>query len=320
MDRNSADLGWSDEQWSRANKVVQEEAQKARVAAQFLPSVVHPDAVAVAVPNHALTYRRAAPMDPRRRMLVDANPTTHFTSLAVNVVLTSQEGCDPEQASALIQLKRAANLIARAEDALLLRGQAGPRALVGVGRLPAVFEVGMGARQPGLLADPDEPPRNYGRRVQVNPGPDGRTLAARIITATSRLEARGHNRPFACILGNTLYDRLHDPTASMILPRDRVAPALEGPILRSSTLPAEQGIVVALGGSPIEIVVSSELHVKFLQVTTEPRYVLRVSERLALRVTEWNAIAALHPGAPEADDFEVEYDQEDEHAEPHEHQ
>jgi hypothetical protein len=73
-------------------------------------------------------------------------------------------------------------------------------------------------------------------------------------------------------------------------------PVLEGPLLRSSTLPADQGIVVALGGSPMEIVVSSELHVRFLQITTEPRYVLRVSERVALRVTDWTAIAALHPG------------------------
>ncbi len=81
----------------------------------------------------------------------------------------------------------------------------------------------------------------------------------------------------------------------MILPRDRVVPFLNGPLLRSSTLPADHGAVVALGGSPMEMVVSSELHVRFLQITPEPRFIFRVSERIALRVTDWSAVVVLHP-------------------------
>jgi len=295
MDRNLADLGWSDEQWSRASKTVQQEAQRARVAGQFLPSTVHPDATATAVPNQGLFYDRPGRLPPEQRMVVDHNPTTFFTSLAVNVVLTSQEAADPEMATALIQLRRAANLIARLEDALLFRGQREEGATPpGVGTLPAVFEVGMGGAQPGLLALAGDTPLNVGRRIPVPAGADGQELAANIIAAIGLLEERGHNRPFACVLGQQLYTDLHSPTDSMVMPRDRVVPALEGPLLRSSTLPPDHGIVVALGGSPIEIVVSSELHVRFLQITTEPRFVLRVSERIALRVTEWNAIAVLH--------------------------
>jgi len=41
--------------------------------------------------------------------------------------------------------------------------------------------------------------------------------------------------------------------------------------------------------------VSSELSVKFLQTTTEPRNVFRVSERIALRVSDWGSIVVLHP-------------------------
>ena len=95
------------------------------------------------------------------------------------------------------------------------------------------------------------------------------------------------------MLGQEFYSRLHDPTDSLVLPRDRVVPFLDGPLLRSSTLARPSGVVVALGGSPIEIVVSSELHVRFLQITTEPRFVFRLSERIALRVTDWSAIAVL---------------------------
>jgi uncharacterized linocin/CFP29 family protein len=306
MDRNTGDLGWSDEQWSRASKLVQQEAQRARVAAQFLPIYVQGDTTATAVPRRLLQYdpTGATAPAPTHRMSVDSDPNISLTSLAVNVFLTSQEANDPEQSAALIELRRAANLIARLEDALLLRGQdkkgADP---AGINFPNRVFTVS-GGGNPGLYSDapptplPTPPPAtNFGARqtLQVPAGSKGPALAAAIIKATTKLEAAGHNRPFACVLGQNLYTELHDPTAAMILPRDRVVPVLEGPLLRSSTLPDDAGIVVALGGSPIEIVVSSELHLRFLQITTDPWFVLRVSERIALRVTDWSAILSLYP-------------------------
>jgi len=292
MDRNTGDLGWSDEQWSRASKLVQQEAQRARVAAQFLPIYVQGDTTATAVPVRAIGLGPNPLPPPPRRILVDNDPTLRLTSLAINVSLTSQEAGDPEQAAALIKLRRAANLIARLEDALIFRGQAGQNQFPpDTGGLTDVLTVWGGGDQPGLLSTAGWV---YAPRAELDPGANGEDLAARIIEAVGRLEAAGHNRPFACVLGQTLYTRLHTPTNAMILPRDRVVPVLEGPLLRSSTLPDAQGVVVALGGAPMEIVVSSELHVRFLQITTEPAFVLRVSERIALRVTDWTAVAALH--------------------------
>jgi hypothetical protein len=64
-------------------------------------------------------------------------------------------------------------------------------------------------------------------------------------------------------------------------------------LLRSSAIGANLGAVMALGGAPIEIVVASDLDVRFLQTTLEPRYVFRVSERVALRLSDPNAIAVL---------------------------
>src|SRR4051794_26614092 len=126
MDRNSGDLGWSDEQWSRANKTVQQEAQKARVAAQFLPTYVQSDTIATAVPLRLLNYDlipgAALPAGTHRRA-VDNRPTPSPTPPAGNLSLPSQEASDPGQAAALIELRRAANLIARLEDALVFRGQ-----------------------------------------------------------------------------------------------------------------------------------------------------------------------------------------------------
>jgi uncharacterized linocin/CFP29 family protein len=306
-----AEVCWTDEQWSRVNKTIQAEAQKARVAAQFLPMVQEPDASAVAVRDLLLGFHLNAPQPPTTRLTVDSTPQTFLTSFGVNVALTSQEMNDPTQSAALVQFRRAANIIARLEDALIFRGQTGPGvAPPGLRQLPPVFDVGNGGAQPGLASGPipNNPPRPWYPRqdVAVLPPvvppqgnmPAGHQLASAIIQSIGELEAAGHNRPFACVLSQDQFDSLHTPTADLVLPRDRVVPFLEGPLLRSSTIAEHLGIVVALGGSPIEIVVSSELHAKFLQVTTEPRYVFRVSERIALRVTDWSAIVVLHPPHP----------------------
>jgi uncharacterized linocin/CFP29 family protein len=45
-------------------------------------------------------------------------------------------------------------------------------------------------------------------------------------------------------------------------------------------------LVVALAGSPIDLVVACDVHLKYIQLSIEPRYVLRVSERFVLRMKQ----------------------------------
>jgi uncharacterized linocin/CFP29 family protein len=300
MDQDSAHVGWSEEQWGRVNRTVQEEAQKARIAAQFLPTSTVTDPTAVAVPDLSLGTNLLAAQDPVRRLQVSYTPGTFLASISVNVALTSREAEDPEQRGALIQFRKAANLIARVEDALIFCGQTGAGLLpVGVAGLPPVVRVSGGGNQPGLAVPPPLGPLWYLPRQDLPLAGGGNDLATQIIAAVGLLEAAGHNRPFACVLSQDLFTELHLPSPSLVLPRDRVVPFLDGgPLLRSSTLPVGQGVVVALGGSPIEIVVAKELKVRYLQTTTEPRHVIRVSERLALRVTEWDSIVVLHKEEP----------------------
>jgi hypothetical protein len=81
----------------------------------------------------------------------------------------------------------------------------------------------------------------------------------------------------------------------VVLALDRVLPFLQGPLLRSSVIAPGYGVVTALAGNPIEIVVASDMAVSYLQTTAEPRYVFRVSERVALRVKDSSAVAVLLP-------------------------
>jgi uncharacterized linocin/CFP29 family protein len=116
-----------------------------------------------------------------------------------------------------------------------------------------------------------------------------------VIEAIQNLEGRGQFGPFNVVLGHRLFTDVTSPLEkSLVLPSDRITPFLNGGLLlRSSTLPADEGVVVAMAGAPVELVIGSDMDVRFLQVTLEPRYVLRVYERFALRVKQLDAICRL---------------------------
>lgn len=122
----------------------------------------------------------------------------------------------------------------------------------------------------------------------------GQHLVHEVSQKIGNLEGEGHFGPFAVVLGQTLFARAQTASAALLLPSDRIIPFLGGgPLLRSSTLPHNEGIVVALGAAPVELVVATDISVGFLQVTTDPLYVFRVFEKIALRVKEKDAIEHL---------------------------
>jgi hypothetical protein len=101
------------------------------------------------------------------------------------------------------------------------------------------------------------------------------------------------------VLGQGLFLLAQTPdVGSLVMPQDRIIPFLGGgPLLRSSTLDALRGytgLVVALGGAPVELVVATDMSLQFLQVTNEPTFIFRVYEKIALRIREPRAIAQLY--------------------------
>ncbi len=100
------------------------------------------------------------------------------------------------------------------------------------------------------------------------------------------------------VLGQQLFLVAQTPDSqSLVLPQDRIIPFLGGgPLLRSSTLDESDGftgVVVALGGAPLELVVASDISLQFLQVSADPAFLFRVSEKIALRIREADAIVQL---------------------------
>jgi len=307
MHNDLVELGWTEEHWHRIGSAVTEEAQKARIAAQMLPMVGPEDGSTVAVPRYALNTRllnpdgypedvaALLPRVPTNRVGVDSNPDLFLTTIAVNVPLRSHEIADSNLNAALGMFRRAANYIARVEDALVFNGRQPNAAPAGIVSLPTIYRVTGDGTLAGLVRPLPGQVRLLQPLLRGAPPPvlDGNAVVTAIIDAIGELDEHGHQGPYACALSQDLFELICTPNGNLVMPRDRVLPFLQGPLLRASALQFGYGVVVALSGNPVELVVASDIGVRYLQTTVEPRYVFRVSERVALRIREEDAIAML---------------------------
>ena len=235
----------------------------------------------------------------------------------MKVFLRGAQVADPELTSALLLFRRAANVLARLEDAIIYNGQQGPslgptphaeekgdvatRRKSGetLAALPRIYNVLGGAAAPGLVdgGQADSVPVPAESNDANDRGRFGDGLVRAVSDAIGRLEARGHPGPFAVTLDQIFYNAVQTPNeGSLVLPQDRILPFLNGgSLLRSSTLPERTGVVVSLGGAPVDLVIATDVSVNFLQVTTDPMFVFRVFEKMALRIKEPEAVITLRP-------------------------
>jgi uncharacterized linocin/CFP29 family protein len=175
---------------------------------------------------------------------------------------------------------------------------------------PRIWEIQGGQPTPGLWAPgPPPPPWPWIAPFQApdawqwvsaaaTPGVTaGDALVRSVSDAIGNLEGNGHFGPFAVVLGQGLFlvAQTPNPAGSLVLPQDRIIPFLGGgSLLRSSTLNGGAGVVVALGGAPMELVIAADMSVQFLQITNEPNFLFRVREKIALRIKQADAIVTLY--------------------------
>jgi uncharacterized linocin/CFP29 family protein len=109
---------WTEEQWARVNQAIQEEAQNARVAADFLPlyGPLSPDT----------DFVRRGDIPYTAPLRINDTNVLQLATLQIRVVLRGAQLADPEMSSALSLFRRAANVIARLEDALIFNGRHTP--------------------------------------------------------------------------------------------------------------------------------------------------------------------------------------------------
>ena len=320
MDPALAQLGWTEDQWNRICSTVTEEAQKARVAAQILPVAGPEDGSTIAIPRFTLGTQElvpppvpapplpSPPWPAAGRPVVNSNPDLNLTTISVTVPLRGHEVADPNLAAALTMFRRAANYVARLEDALVFNGRSGvenppPIAIPGpaVAGIPGIYTLATdGGAEPGILNSAEN-------IVPLPRNPTGQQLVTGIVQAITLLENEGQLPPFACVLGTDLFVLAHTPDPdSYVMPRDRILPLIQGALVRTSTAFPQWGALIALNGNPVELVVASDIGVQYLQTTVEPRYVFRVVERVALRIKEPSAIAVFITEDDDEEDHEEE--------------
>jgi uncharacterized linocin/CFP29 family protein len=279
MSDDAPRLPWTDEQWTTVQRIVQEAAGKARVASTFLPLVGPLPPGQTTVPALTMTPGTLQTEDQKSFPL---------TTIACNVKLTTQQAEDPELAVARMKLARAAEALGRLEDTIIFNYQPGATPATGL-----LADCAMsGQPNDGLLfTAPSATEQTVGKKGKEV---DSQELVKAIADGIQALEAESHYGPFACVLGHDLFLAANSPAPSMVFPSDRILPFLEGgPLQRSSVLPGNRGLIVALAGSPVDLVVGSDVHVKFLQITPDPFYIVRISERFVLRIKQREAICRL---------------------------
>jgi uncharacterized linocin/CFP29 family protein len=243
---------------------------------------------------------------------IDDRDIIQLATLQIRVPVRGAQMADPDMTSVLALFRRAANVLARLEDAIVFRGliadPANPGHFeppTGIADANRIWEIRGGQEATGLWTD-TAPLLQWVRMPTLPRRRRGEWLVHGVSEAIGRLESWGHYGPFAAVFDQQLFLVATTPERkAMVLPRDRIIPFLDGgPLLRSSTLdqdspfpgvllPPFTGLVMALGGAPVELVVARDVSCQFLQLTTEPVFEFRVYERMALRIKEPRAIVQL---------------------------
>lgn len=307
-------LNWTEAQWNRVNSAITEEFTKGSVAGACLPCYGPLGASMETVSKQTFGY--TAPT-----ISIADNVTTSFWTIRTFVHLNSQQVADENLSSALFAFRRAANILAQAEDSLVFVGNRGsnppPGAMAAIPmgqpwKPPAAQRGVIANTDPffsrGLLTVRDDNSKHFtvARQARGAGLPDdfGENLVAEISRAIGALEGAGYPGPFACVLGQTAFVEAHRPSiSSLVLPADRITPMLGGPLLRSSKLPNRYGVVASSCGEALDIVVATPPKAQFLNVNDDAKYVFRVYERFVLRIKDPDAVVSI--SLDETDDEKV---------------
>jgi len=275
-----AELNWTDAQWQNVNAAVAKVFREASVASAFLPMYGPLVGSAEIVRNERLQQDDTS--TPPTISLDRDHPGVNLklVNVTVNVELSTEQVVDETLSNAILAFRRAANILALEQDSIVFEGfRQNPRGT------DSEFVVNNPDPERGLA---DLSARRRFSSLDIAGRTTGQAIVRAVVNASRRLEDQFNPAPFACVLGNTLFEEAHDPDrASLVLPADRIMPMLKGgPLLRSGKMDEDAGILVSLSGNAVDIVIGTPPTVQFLQRTGEAKFLFRVYEKFALRIRD----------------------------------
>ena len=242
---------WDDGVWASIDAAVTTSVSAIRVAQKVFPAQVL--AGTTSVP--------ADIFDPRK-MSIAEGVTKPFIELAVEFSLTNGQVNDDTTGSTAIALSKfAAKSLALAEDLIILRGD---KATLPVG---VRVESGAGSASGGLLGDVTLPTINVAAPNPAAPTNSGGPILAAIATAISVLSNSGNVQapPYALIAGTNAFAETWGSVINGAPAYSVLDPVLTGGIYGTGGMPDDSALLVALGGDPTTIYMSSD-------ALTEPTY------------------------------------------------
>lgn len=270
----NAPPGWTDAQWQKVQDAVTDSFAKASVVSSFLPCYGPLPEGSSNVRNPQIDSSQLPDIT------VDDAGTLRFLKLRADVQLSREQVADESLSSALLLFKRAATLLAQAEDALVFLGLQSNNAFVPdwqslVENLDSVPD------QPGLFG--------LGNVLVVERKQE--TLVSAIVTLIDDLDRDQNPGPFACVLASDVFALAHTSVnPSLVMPADRIRPMLAGgPLLRCGQMSKGTGVIVSLASDLVDVVVATPPRVALLQVNTAAKFVFRVYEKFVLRVKDRTA-------------------------------
>ncbi len=277
------ELRWTDDQWRKVNDAVSEAYNKASVASALLP-VYGPLSGSTEIVRNERLLEVYTATPPTIRLDKDHLAVNlKLVNLTANVELSSEQVADESLSNALLAFRRAADVLALEQDRVVFAGYQR-----GWPQENSQYVMNQELQPQKGLADLPARHKFQPLGFPGSPSPTlGQLVVSAVVKAMTTLEEDSNPAPFACVLGNTLYEAVHDPSASLVLPADRVTPLLKGgPLLRSGKIDQKSGIVVSLAGKAVDIVVGTPPTVQFLQRDKSAKFIFRVYTRFALRIRD----------------------------------
>lgn len=271
-------LDWTDQQHTTVRDLIAEEVEKARLSHKFIPELkTAEDARSITADEFDAKGNR-----------VDDIKTIPLVEIAAAVRLTKLQAEDADLSSALLMIRRAANRLARAHDAVVFAGQ--PDADKLPGTAPSQVSAIGGSKNGGVSTTTSVIPVD-----PIKGASYGEKLVERVAEALVTLEGNGYIGSYVLVLGQTLFTDANTPTpGSMVLPKDRIEGLLAGgPVHRSSVLDTNEGLLLSLGGEPMDRAIAVAPKFEFMRIGASEIRECRVFERFALRLKEKESVVKL---------------------------
>jgi hypothetical protein len=320
------DLGWTDQMCADICMAVDAEAKRTKIAAQFLPRFeISMGEMGMSERGMGMNHvaRRTIQHDAVASQTASRLSIEEVDELSILEIWSEFSLTDPQfkdeamLKTAMTLAVVAANKLSRAEDLLIFQGRDGLKdplftnGTVGMRNAPlndGKLEVSNSLRFDGLLEKVPESHRIPVGATQANRDPSinryGENTFGAVAKGYSILQRSHYGRDALALPTNAFADTWAPLKTTLIMPADRIKGLVGDRFYSTSSLPNDfdggnipQGVLVALDGNTMDLVMTVPPTVEYLQKSADPTtggtHLLRVFERFALRLKDPNSVVSL---------------------------